>query len=39
MNGSNRPGWSDFKKGFFLGAGVLTAIVAVGFVTGALRRA
>ncbi len=30
---------SEFKKGFFLGAGVLTAVVVVGFLAGALKRA
>lgn len=30
---------SEFKKGFFLGAGVLTAVIVVGFVAGVIRRA
>lgn len=30
---------SEFKKGFFLGAGVLTAIVVVGLVAGVIKKA
>lgn len=31
--------WSgEFKKGFFLGAGALTAVIVVGFATGVVGR-
>lgn len=30
---------SDFMKGFWLGAGVLAAVLVVGLASGALKRA
>lgn len=29
---------TDFKKGFFLGAGVLVALIAVGYAAGIVRK-
>ena len=29
---------SDFMKGFFVGAGVLAAVLVIGAATGVLRR-
>jgi hypothetical protein len=29
---------SDFKKGFLLGAGVLVAVIVVGYAAGVIRK-
>lgn len=29
---------TDFKKGFFLGAGVLVALIVVGYAAGIVRK-
>ena len=29
---------TDFKKGFFLGAGVLVALIVVGYTAGIVRK-
>ena len=29
---------TDFKKGFLLGAGVLVALIAVGYAAGIVRK-
>jgi hypothetical protein len=29
---------SDFKKGFMLGAGVLVAVIIVGYAAGVIRK-
>ena len=31
--------WTEFKKGFFVGAGVVAAVVVVGVVAGVIRKA